>query len=340
MNADTARKFLVIRFSSLGDIVQCLSSAAQIKKVHPNCQVHWAVRSDMSALVSHSADVDQVFELDRRQGFSGLIELALKLRQQKYTHIYDAHSNVRSHLLCWMLRPPLLSLLSSVQFVRRPKSRLARWLLFKWRVNLFPQPFRGALSYLTPLKPWGIDTSAERQVLHLAATAKTEALGDQLSKAILLAPSAAWDNKRWPIQHWKQLISLLPDHTFFLLGGPEDTFCQEIAESAPERVTNLAGALNWEESAFCIQQGQALVSGDTGLFHIADLLGKPTVGLIGPSAFGYPSRSSSEVVEIELKCKPCSKDGRDPCSHAEIKHCMVAITPESVKKSLEKILPS
>ncbi|MCB0421169.1 MAG: glycosyltransferase family 9 protein [Bdellovibrionales bacterium] len=333
-------KLLIVRFSSLGDIVQCMSVAPLFRKAYPGADIHWVVREDLSTLLKHSPDVNRTHVLDRKSGLLGLIRLAFQLRKEGYTHIYDAHSNVRSHILSWIVHIPLVSSVLGQKFVRRSKQRVKRWLLFKHRKNLFPKPFRGAVSYLTPLKKWGLAQTPIAQTLNIHDTAYTNHLEKDLRNGVLIAPSAAWDNKRWPIEYWKELIALMPDYHFFILGGPEDHFCQDIADAAPERVTNLAGALSWSESALCIQKGLILISGDTGLYHIADLLGKPCVGLIGPSAFGYPSRSSSRVIEVKLNCKPCSKDGRDPCGHPRKKHCMTAISPEFVEQSLRKLLTS
>jgi ADP-heptose:LPS heptosyltransferase len=147
---------------------------------------------------------------------------------------------------------------------------------------------------------------------------------------IVLAPSAAWPMKRWPIEHWQSLVATLNDASFLLLGGPEDTFLSEIQQKAPGRTINLAGRLNLSQSSALLKQADLVIANDTGLLHVADQLERPTLALIGPTAFGYPSHNSSQVLEIELSCKPCSKDGRGRCINALYQRCLVDLKPEAI----------
>src|SRR5690606_23103054 len=111
--------------------------------------------------------------------------------------------------------------------------------------------------------------------------------------------------------------------------GPGDGFCADIQKVAPDRIFNLAGRLTWEESVEVLKRSRGVVSGDTGIMHVADLMGRPVLALIGPTAFGYPTQASSEVLEVDLPCRPCTKDGRGRCRNAVYKRCMIDITPES-----------
>ena len=144
--------------------------------------------------------------------------------------------------------------------------------------------------------------------------------------------------KRWPIQHWKRLIEILGEFKFVVLGGPEDQFCSELERTAPDRVKSLAGRLNLAASSACLEFARLAISSDTGLLHVADQLGRPVLALIGPTAFGYPSHPSSETLEIELPCKPCSKDGRGRCVNTLYQRCLVELTPEIVAARARKHL--
>jgi len=200
-------------------------------------------------------------------------------------------------------------------------------------------PFRGAKSFLKPLEAWFPDYKAEDQPGHQhepnfylsdqAIDQSRQVLKD-FAPDVVLVPSAAWEMKRWPLQHWKSLIALLPELRFAVLGGPGDDFCEQLEQSAPERVRNFAGRLSLLESAAIVGQAKLTVSADTGLLHVADQLKKPCLALIGPTAFGYPSNPTSEVIEIELACKPCSKDGRGNCSNELYQRCMIEISPNRV----------
>lgn len=105
---------------------------------------------------------------------------------------------------------------------------------------------------------------------------------------ITLVPSANWIKKRWPVEHWKKLITLLSEYHFLILAGPGDTFCEEIRTEAPERVENLAGKTTLLESCYLIHRSHIVVSADTGFMHAADLFRIPTLALIGRPLSVFP----------------------------------------------------
>ena len=329
-------KILIIRFSSIGDIIQCMSVTGGFKNHHPNCEVHWVIRKDLASLLKIDPRIDHIWEFDRELGVSGLITLAKKLRKEGFTHVYDAHSNIRSNILKTILNP--LGLRTNL--ITRKKTRLKRLLLFKFRINLLPNPFKSFESFRNPISKWGITnfyTSADNWVFLKDTELKcAELLKDLPLKTITLVPSAAWELKRWPVEYWKELVAKLNDYNFIILAGPEDHFCQEIMNVAPERVTNLAGKTNLLES-FCItSHSKYVISGDTGFLHAADLFNKPGIALIGPTAFGYPSGEKMKIFEQDLPCQPCSKDGSTNCKLKEIKKCLTDIRPFHLVKEVKQ----
>src|SRR5690606_19956382 len=126
---------------------------------------------------------------------------------------------------------------------------------------------------------------------------------------------------------------------FVVLGGPTDTFCEKLASShSPEQVKNLAGKLTLLESCAVVEMAKAVVSNDTGILHIADQMKIPTLAIIGPTAFGYPSAPTSITIETPMWCKPCTKDGRGLCIRLTYQKCLRDITPIQVANKLRTIL--
>ena len=154
---------------------------------------------------------------------------------------------------------------------------------------------------------------------------------------ITLVPSANWEMKRWPVSYWKELVALLPEYRFVILAGPKDTFCEEIRSAAPERVVNLAGQTSLMESSYIVLCSNLVISADTGFMHAADLFRVPAFALMGPTAFGFPTGPTVEILETALPCRPCTKDGRGKCKLAVYQKWMVDITPQLVA---EKIIAS
>lgn len=328
-------KFLIIRFSSFGDVVQTLSVPGAITQQYPAAKVHWITRSDMAPLLANHPHIQRVFAYNKKTGLGGLIGMCLEMRKEGYTHIYDAHNNLRSRLICWILRPAgLLGI--GPHFIRRSIRRWKRFLLFKFRINTFEQPFSGQRDLLEPLAPWGIAKIAppapqlflDTETKHKALSLLTE---KDFTNAIALAPSAAFFLKRWPKQYWIDLIANLPNEKFVLLGGPEDHFIADIAATAPERCLNLAGKCSLTLSSAVIAHSKMLIANDTGLLHVAEQLGKNCIALMGPAPFGFPSRPATKVMELNLACRPCSKHGQGPCVNKIHHQCLVDIKPLTIK---------
>lgn len=327
------KKILIIRFSSFGDIIQCMPV---IDYLSDHFTVDFLVKKEFANLVELSTRVSNVIAFDKKDGLLGLMKLAVRLRADNYTHIYDAHNNVRSFLFLFIFRLFNFNI-KNINFIQRSKDRLKRILLFNFRINKFPKPFKGIQSYILPvknLKESNLDSTQCELNFSEEVTTKVQDLTKEHSSYIVFAPSAAWKMKRWPIDHWKSLASLLHAHKIIVLGGPSDTFCEEIAVVDSSRILNLSGKTSLIESACIVKNASFCISGDTGILHVADILNIKTIALIGPTAFGFPSSHSSKVCEVNLSCRPCTKDGRGKCTQDIYQKCMVDITPEAVSLML------
>lgn len=373
------KKILIIRFSSFGDVLQCLSVAGNLGSFFPHAEIHWVTRVEFIPLVENHPRIKKVWGVTRDRGWSGLYGLIKKLQQEKYDGIYDAHNNLRSRILTCFLLGFLRwkQWVGKIKFIRRPSYRFKRFFLFSLRWNFYRQPFNGQRDLLLPLKKWGIDEKAPsvpqlyfsrddyfpgssfvridsfkdseaykvwcdftsedfREGCVETSPAAERQKNSQERPLIALAPSAAYPLKRWPLEYWKQLIELCSDFRFVILGGPGDGFLLELVKVAPQRVLSLVGHLSLKESAKVVQYCHFLVSNDTGLLHVAEQLGKPCVALMGPAPFGFPSRPSTTILQIDLPCRPCSKHGQGPCVNKVYKKCLFDIRPEKVQHVLEK----
>ncbi len=335
-------KILVIRLSSIGDIIQCMSVVTGLKNKYPNAEIHWVARADMASLVRIDPRINKIWEFDRKEGFSGVFKLGAKLKAEKYDLIYDAHSNIRSNILKLVLCPlGICNLVQKNKLITRHKDRIKRLLLFKLGINLLPQPFKALDSFRNPIRKWEVNefnTPFSNWQFPQSVQDKIDSLVlsqiPEGKKWVALVPSAAWELKRWPVSYWQQLIELRPDLYFVVLGGPSDTFCEDIKSAAPDRVINLAGKSSLMESFCTVWHASFVISGDTGFLHAADLFQKNGLALIGPTAFGYPSGPNMKVMEVDLPCRPCTKDGNAKCKLKEIKKCMMDITPQQVAANI------
>lgn len=333
-------KILILRFSSFGDVTQTLSVASRLNEL--GGEVHWCVRTDLAELLRGHPHVHRIWPLERREGLSGLISVCKELRKQKFTHIYDAHNNLRSNLIALSLCPIFnpRALLAWPKFLQKSQKRLKRFLLFKFRYNTYQMPFSGQRDLLEPLAKWGLNTDLPQTPQIFPApedftVVERELDKNQLKNFIALCPSSAHELKRWPPEYWKRLIELLPNENFVLLGGLHDRFVGDLVQIDPNRIFNFAGRLSYQESAALISKSKLTVANDTGLLHVAEQLGKPAFALMGPAPFGFPSRKLTKIFELNLACRPCSKHGQGPCTNPKYHQCLVDITPEQVAKEVQ-----
>lgn len=331
-------KILLIRFSSFGDVTQSLSLPAKIKDKFPQAQIHFITRKEFKGIIEPHPFIEKVWLLDRKLGIKGLFDLGLKLRQENYLKIYDVHNNFRSRLICL-----IIGFSKKLEILRRPTYRIKRILLFYFRINKYEMPFSGQRDLIEPLEKWGISRSLPPppQIFpsDLDKTRAWELLQSFDKPFIALAPSAAYFLKRWPKNYWIQLIELLPEKYFVLLGGPEDRFIEDIEKAAPYRCLNLAGKCDLSVNSAIISKSELLISNDTGLMHVAEQLGHSCIALMGPAPFGFPSRATTQILEMSLACRPCSKHGQGPCTNSKYHQCLVDIKPETVASRVKKWKP-
>lgn len=342
-------KILLIRFSSFGDVVQALSVVSALKHRWPDSEIHWVTRSEFLPLIETHPDLSKAWSLDKKQGITGLLRLAQELQKESFFRIYDAHNNLRSLFIGLFLqlgsviraqKPPVL--------LRRSIRRWKRFLLFNLRIDKFEKPFSGQRDLLEPLQAWEISkVPPHPPQLYLKETDlnRVQQFLPLNKNYVSFAPSAAFELKRWPLTHWKELVQLWlfqnPDLHFVLLGGPEDTFIEEIVALDSSRIHNLAGKLKLAESAAVVNFSQLLIANDTGLLHVGEQLGHPTIALMGPAPFGFPCRrETTRILELDLECRPCSKHGQGPCRNPKYQWCLQGITPETVLREAQIKLQS
>lgn len=338
-----SKSILIIRLSSFGDIIQTLPSIDAL--VAEGYEVDFVTKKSFLAPVKAHPKIRtlHLFETKDSSLLQELKKIKTLIRTQKYDFIYDAHNNLRSTFILWFtffLRLRLKIFQGKACTFRRGKSRFKRFLLFKFRIDRFKLPFISAQSFLQPLQDHGVIQS---RTLPADFTINS-AYNENILKAskfshprpyICLAPSAAWPLKRWPISHFQSLIESLPDWDFIVIGGPEDTFTFEL--KAPN-LTNTVGQLSWADTGKALKLANVVVSADTGVLHWADYMGVPAIGILGPTAFGVPFRSSSHILNLQLPCSPCTKDGRGKCKIPDTQKCLKQIYPSTVKQEILNLL--
>jgi heptosyltransferase-2 len=325
---------LAVRFSSIGDILLTTPLLRAIRRRHPDSRITFVTKEEYVPLLSHNPHITRVigFAADRP-----LHDLAVGLRQERYTHRLDLHGSLRS-LALRALVPGGWS--------TYPKYRIARAMLIRSKRNYYrdhrsvAERYFAAAKHLDVLPDGGppdflLGPEAERKASEwLAASGLSPE-----RPMVALAPGAAHATKQWPLDHWYQLIGRITDAGYngVIVGGPYD---ETLGASLADRpgVASSAGRLGLQASAALLRRSVGVVSGDSGVMHMATAVGTPVVALFGPTvrAFGFaPYTSRAAIVELEMSCRPCSSQGGERCPLGHHR-CMIGIGPALVYDALQR----
>ncbi len=337
---------LVLRLSSLGDVVLTSAFLDSLSSVWPESRVTFVVREDLAEVALALPGVERVVAVRRRLGLFGLLGLASELARTPWAHVFDLHASVRSRVLTAGLRRRLRSGFD--------KQTVPRAILVALHRDLYAH-FGGARSLrarmLTPLVRLGLRPalSDTRLVVapsaHLLADAALTAAGVRAGeRCIAVVPGARWPSKCWPAERFATLVERLsrdPAHRVLVLGGAaERSLASVVALGAPGRAVPLAGSLDLLTTAAVLARCHVAVVNDSGLLHIAEAVGRPVVAIFGPTSpqFGYaPYRPESVLLRDPPSCSPCSKNGSRPCMRPT-HECMENISVDAVVAAVEKVL--
>lgn len=332
-------KTLVLRLSSIGDVVLATPLLRCIKAASPASIVHFAIRSEYAPLLARNPHIDRLWIVEKERGISGLRELNARFKREGYTAVLDLHDSHRSKLLRNGIR-------ASQSVIH--KRTILRWLLVHTKWNGFREVVPVADRYLETARLFGVLPDGLGPELHVPEETRLSAdriLGECglkiNSTAVALCPGARHFTKRWPEEYWAVLRDRIlreTDWTVLLVGGSDDAdAASRLSAADPARVIDLCGRLGLLETAVAFDRCVAAVTNDSGAMHIASARGIPLVALFGSTVreFGFfPSGASAVVLENEgLSCRPCSHIGRSSCPKGHFA-CMRDIAPETVWKAL------
>lgn len=344
---------LLVRFSSMGDVVLQTATVNWLKSLMgKSLRVTFVTSKEFAPLIEGHPAIQTVVAFDRRAESWSSLKKKLKDIDEKspFDLILDLHATMRSFklkLAFWFI--PALTV---------DKRRWERFFLTKLKGTFFKN--------LIGKKIFGLEPQAERILIDFEsifgdnrAVRRTREykqgnLGELTSlnplpvfdlpeHIIVLAPSASFLPKRWPISSFVELAKKLLEETDYhlvVLAGPGDDFCQAFEEISSPRIINLQGKTTLKESMSIISRSLLCVGNDSGMNHIAEAYGVPCLTIFGPTdpRFGFtPHGTSSAYISKELWCKPCSTTGSSKCFRDRL-YCMENISVTEVLTKINSIL--
>ncbi|MBK6384935.1 MAG: glycosyltransferase family 9 protein [Chitinophagaceae bacterium] len=318
-------KFLIIRFSSIGDIVLTTPVIRCLKKQVPDAEIHFLVKDSFRSIVQHNPYIDKVHVL--AHSWELMIE---ELKVEEYDYIIDLHHNTKT------LRVKNALKKKSFSFY---KLNIQKYFYTAFKINMLPD-VHIVDRYLKTVASFGVKNDGAGLDYFIAEQEKIKRQDIPASHTagyIACVIGAAHGTKRWPIHKWKEFCTKM-NHPIILLGGSEDRVNgDEIAAVDTIKVYNACGKFKLNESADLVRNAKLVISNDTGLMHIAAAFKRPVISLWGNTvpAFGmYPYYGDAPVSDVimqtnKLFCRPCSKIGYNKCPLGHFK-CMEKIEVDEV----------
>jgi ADP-heptose:LPS heptosyltransferase len=311
-------KFLVIRFSSIGDIVLTTPAIRCLKQQVANAEVHFLTKENFKTVTEGNPYIDKFFYFK-----NNLNALIYELKLEQYDYVIDLHDNFRTKRIAWALNAKLLTY---------QKERFEKFLLTKFHINKMSGRH---------IVDRCIDTLASLGVVNdglgmdyfipSGCEIKMEDLPvPHMVGYVAIVIGASYYTKKLPIHKLQALCEKLV-YPIILVGGKEDfKEAEAIASVDPIRIYNACGKFNLHESADLVRKSKLVISHDTGLQYIACAFNKPVLAIWGGTsplldvepyyALGNKDRYQNFLVE-GLPCQPCSNFGTRTCPKKHFK-CM------------------
>lgn len=305
-------KILIIRFSSIGDIVLTSPVIRCLREQIEGLELHYLSKKGFEPILAGNPHLDKIHLYE-----NSLSDCILELKKEKFDYIIDLHHNLRSLLIKTRL---------GIRTSSFDKLNWQKWLLVNFKKNFLP-PVHIVERYLHTVRFLGVHNDGNGLDYFLLNNYKLEdLLPPSHQKYISLVIGAQHYTKRLPTEKLTELCRLIKQ-PIVLLGGPDDLERgNEITEAAGNHVFNGCGKFKLDQSAFLIKMSDQVITHDTGLMHIAAAFNKKILSVWGNTVpeFGmYPYQTDqSYIFEVnKLPCRPCSKIGYENCPLIHFK-CM------------------
>lgn len=348
-NNSAPHKILIVRFSSIGDIV-LTTPVIRCVKEQLGAEIHFLTKAGFRGILEHNPHITKVWSIKK-----GIEEVAADLEQASFTSVIDLHNNLRCRMLSFKLW--------HAKFYRFNKLNREKWLLTNLKINRLPD-VHIVQRYLAAAAPLGVvDDGKGLEYYPGNEVVDYSFLGGELQSSnatekeqgflpppyLAFVIGAAHATKR--LTELK-IIEFCQTYqgTTLLLGGPaEKEQGERIAELAGDHVINTCGNFSLHQSAILVRDAAAVLTHDTGMMHIAAAFHKPIISVWGNTVpdFGmYPYLPGQEELEktgrIEvagLGCRPCSKIGYAECPKGHFR-CINDLNVESIVKMVQRNVDS
>lgn len=333
-------KILILKPSSLGDVVQAMPVLRLLRRRYPDALISWWLAENLTALLEDDPDLDEVIPFERSKGFSwdgisrwwGTVN---ELRGQQYDLVIDLQGLLRSGLFAWLARGG-----HSVGLdLRREGARM----FYDTAISRPSDRPHAVDWYLDVAEELGLDPGCSFDWIPERVTAARSVARQMPQGAgalVAVIPGARWDNKRWPASHFADAITGIserhPGTRFMIIGGASDRgLAEEIDQNTEVPVIDLTGKTSIPEMIEWLRASTLTITNDTGPMHIAAALDRPVVGVFGPTDPAQTGPYGDQITILRpdvLSCAPCLKS---TCHWKVNMECMQSVWPRDVVLAAE-----
>lgn len=328
-------KILVIRLSSIGDIILTTPILKAFKEKYPDASIDFLVLDKFKDAISLSPYVNNLILFNKKEndGIINLIKYAKNLGENNYDYIFDLHSKFRSRVITKVIKHLFKTKIYTYKKRTLWKSIMVNMKLIKYKVD-----DSIVKNYFNAFKDFNLPYEGEK--LNFSFPIEFKEKFKDYKECIVFAPGASKETKKWTEDNFGNLAKKLFDKyqkKILLIGGAEDfEKCDRINKISQESCINLAGKLSLKESGALLSEAKFLLTNDSGPFHIARGVGTKTFVIFGPtSPEMFDFGNETILIYKKVLCSPCSLHGDKNCPKKHFE-CMKKLNYEYVYELIDK----
>lgn len=321
-------KFLVVRFSSIGDIVLTTPVIRCLKQqFNGTAEIHFLTKKKFGFLLENNPNISKLFTIEEKVG-----EVSESLKAEEYQFVIDLHNNLRSMQVKSRLKTAHLTF---------NKLNFEKWLMVNLKINRLPNQHIVS-RYLAPLRFFDIEYDGKGLDYFFPNNFSTDFFSEFFKvlgeNYVVFAIGGTYFTKRLPKEKILVLCKQMSGKVLLIGGKEDEAIGNWLQKQLPEVIISACGKFTVHQSAYAIKNSNAVIAHDTGMMHIAAAFNKPLASIWGNTipAFGmYPLlpdhyQNRHKIFEIiDLKCRPCSKLGFNQCPKKHFK-CMQQINEAEI----------
>lgn len=324
-------RILVIRLSSIGDVVLTTPVLKEFKKKYPQATIDFIVLDKFKDSIEGSPYIDNLilFNKSEYKGLKGIRRFVKTIEENNYDYIFDLHSKLRSIGICLFMKGKVY---------RYKKRSLWKTILVKLKLIRYRADNTIVKNYFGAFKDMGIQYQGEDLDFSFGDSALKKVEG--YSNFVAMAPGASKNTKKWTVEGFGNLAKLIHEKygkDILLIGGDGDNkICTEINSISGGVCTDLSGKLSLKESGALLARADYLVTNDSGPFHIARGVKTKSFVIFGPTDPGmFEYDEYGTLIYRNEPCSPCSLHGDKECPKGHF-NCMKKLRAEDVLEIIEK----